>query len=156
MQRKILLTITLAGLLLSACMGKPNYNSLEPTNQQPLELSRLSSEGISHQNSSVQAKQALSEEEEVIGVRAVNDGKDQLLVGIKLRHHDRINKDELEKKLHNKAQEQFPNKKVMLSTDEKIHLELKRLEEDLQNDRISKKDFHKRLEQIRQLSKEET
>lgn len=156
MLQKVLLTVILAGLMLSACMGKPNYNSLEPANQQPVELSRLSSKGISHQDTSVQAKQALSEDKEVIGVRAVNDGKDQLLVGVKLRHHDRVNKDELEKQLHKKVQKQFSDKKIMLSTDEKIHLELKKLEDDLQNDRLSKKDFQERLKKIKKLSGEQT
>src|SRR5699024_3106016 len=116
---------------------------------------KLSANGMPDQQAANLAKQIISEQEQVEGVRAVNNG-DELLIGIKLNHHDRINMDNLEKTFRKKMKRNFSDMKVTLSTDEKIHLELKNLEEDLQAKRLSKEKFEKRLQKIIKLSKEET
>lgn len=154
MNLKTIAILCMSLFLFSACMGKNDY-SLQPPKDQPIELTKLSANGMPDQQAANLAKQIISEQEQVEGVRAVNNG-DELLIGIKLNHHDRINMDNLEKTFRKKMKRNFSDMKVTLSTDEKIHLELKNLEEDLQANRLSKEKFEKRLQKIIKLSKEET
>src|SRR5699024_1917942 len=134
-------------------MGKGDY-SLQPPKDQPLELTKLSSNGQQDQQAANQAKQLLSEQGEIAGVRAVND-KEDLLIGVKLNHHDRIDMDDIERKLRKKMKQNFSNMNVTLSTDKKIHLELEKLEKKMQADAVSKEAVSKRLQKIKKLSKEE-
>lgn len=120
-----------------------------------LELTKLSSKGVTDQQPADQAKEFLSHYEEVAGVRAVNhDG--QLVVAVDIKHHDRFSLDTIEKDLGKDVRENFSNMKVTLSTDEKIFIELKQLEEDILSQNVSNDDIKKRLKEIKNLSKEET
>lgn len=140
--------------IMTACMNS-NY-SLEPEKSQPMELTKLSSDlGIPDQQASNQAKQILSNYDEVQGVRAVNHNK-QLLIGVKLKHHDRLQLDQLERDLRKKIKRNFSEMTITLSTDEKIHLEVKKLEKAMLNNELKEKELEKRIEKIRKLSKEET
>jgi|SRR5699024_9368416 len=154
MHLKSLWMLFVSVLMLTACMGKSDY-SLEPPQDQPLELTKLSANEKVDQQASHKAKKILSEQGEIAGVRAVNDGK-ELLIGVKLNHHDRINMADIESNLRQKMKQSFSNMKVTLSTDKKIHLELEKLEKEVQQKGISKEAITKRLQKIKKLSKEET
>lgn len=139
--------------LLFACTNKdPTWQS---QGNDSLELSKLSSRGVTDQQPADQAKEFLSHYEEISGVRAVNhDG--QLVVAIDVHHHDRFSLDHIEKTLREDIRRNFSNMKVTLSSDQKIFIELKQLEEDILAQNISKNDIKKRLNEIQKLSKEET
>jgi len=142
--------------MLSACnMNNANEGALEPTGNRDLELVKLSSEGVADQNPSNQAKELLSNHEEVTGVRAVNHDK-ELLVAVDVAHHERFGLDNIEKKLRKKTKKNFSNLNVTLSTDQKILLELEQLEKAIQEKNISNKELQKRIEKLKKLSKAET
>lgn len=140
-------------LLLIACTN--NDTLKQSKGNDSLELTKLSARGITDQQPSDQAKEFLSHYDEVANVRAVNhDG--ELVVAVDVKHHDRFSLDSIEKNLRQDVRENFSNMKITLSTDEKIFIELKQLEEDILAQNIAKDDIKKRLKKIRKLSKEET
>src|SRR5699024_666097 len=145
-------TVCLTFLLI----GCTNNDALwQSDSDDSLELTKLSARGVTDQQPSDQAKEFLSHYDEVAGVRAVNhDG--ELVVAVDVKHHDRFSLDTIEKDLRKDVRENFSNMKITLSTDEKIFIELKQLEEDILAQNVAKNDIKKRLKEIRKLSKEQT
>lgn len=132
-----------------------NDLTYEGTNNDSLELSKLSTKGLTDQQAADQAKNFLSYYEEVQSVRAVNhDG--QLLIAVELNHHDRFSLDKIERELKREVKKQYNDMEITLSTDKKILLELTKLEEAITNNDISREDIKKELNRIKKLSKEQT
>lgn len=150
---KKILILFITSFFIIACS---NDNTVEPMGENDsLELTKLSSRGITDQQPADQAKEFLSHYDEISGVRAVNhDGA--LMIAVKVKQLERFNLEDIEEALEQDIRKNFSKMKVKLSTDEKIYLELKRLEEDLLGQNISNKEVKKRLKKIQQLSKEET
>lgn len=156
MKLKRILILLGSLFLFSACSAAIDSNlGLQPPKDQPLELTKLSAKGISDQLPADQAKRILSEYDEVQAVRAVND-RDTLLIGVKLNHFDRFRMDDIERRLRKKVKRDFSEMNIKLSTDEKIHFELTKLEDAIVNKEITKKDIKKRMKKIEKLSGEET
>src|SRR5699024_2466782 len=149
--------IILAGCLfmLAACTNKPIDQNIKQQNNQGLELNKINANSPVDQQSPNQAKHLLNKYAEIKSVRAVNLDK-QLLVGVQLKHHDRFNKNDIEKKINKDINKNFPELKVTLSTDEKIQLEIKKLEQALQERKLSKKELADKIKKIISLSKEKT
>lgn len=150
---KKILILFITSFFIIACS---NDNTVEPMGENDsLELTKLSSRGITDQQPADQAKEFLSHYDEISGVRAVNhDGA--LMIAVKVKQLERFNLEDIEEALEQDIRKNFSKMKVKLSTDEKIYLELKRLEDDLLGQNISNKEVKKRLKKIQQLSKEET
>lgn len=147
------LIFMLACMALTGCMNKePTYES---TKSEPLELIKLTSKGITDQQPADEAKEFLSHYEEVSGVRAVNHNG-ELLIAIDIDHEDRFSLESLEKELRKKLQKEFPQMKIDVSTDQKLLIELKSLENDITDRAISKEDIGKKLKSLRKLMKEAT
>lgn len=140
-------------IVVSACTNKePTF---EPTKNPGLELTKLSTKGVTDQQPADNAKQFLSQYEEVAGLRAVNhDG--QLLVAIDIDQNDRFSLKSLERTLRKKLKKNFPEMDIHLSTDQKLLFELKKLETAISDESISKKEIGKRVKKLKKLMKEET
>lgn len=140
-------------IFITGCMKQdPTY---EPTNNQPLNLTKLSTKGITDQQPADEAKQFLSHYEEVSGVRAVNhNGK--IMVAIEIDQDDRFSLKNIESKLQKELMQNFSKMEVDVSTDQKILFELEKLENEITNKSISKKDINKRMKKLRKLMKEQT
>lgn len=137
-------------------IGCANNDALRQSDgDDSLELTKLSVRGVTDQQPSDQAKEFLSHYEEVAGVRAVNH-EGQLLIAVDVKHHDRFSLDTIEKDLRKDVRENFSNMKITLSTDKKIFIELKQLEEDMLAQNVTEDDIKNRLKKIKKLSKEET
>src|SRR5699024_10950000 len=149
--------IILAGCLfmLAACTNKPINQNIKQQNNQVLELNKINANSPVDQQSANRAKHLLNKYEEIKSVRAVNLDK-QLLVGVQLKHHDRFNKNDIEKKITKDMNKHFPDLKVTLSNDEKIHLEIKKHKQALHKRKISNKDLEDKIKKIISLSKEKT
>lgn len=153
--KRIIITF-LTVIVLTACMNNDGEQSLQPTNEnQDLELLKLSSTGMNDQQASNQAKEILSEHEEITAVRAVNAGE-HLLIAIEVEHFERFDLDNIERDLRKKVKRNFRDMKVTLSTDEKILLELKKLENEIENRSINHEELKKRVKKLVKLSKEQT
>lgn len=150
--------LVLSIFILSACTNNnaDQDQVLEPTGNRDLELVKLSTDdSIIDQNPSNRAKELLSNYEEVSAVRAVNH-EDELLIAIDIDQHERFSLDSIERKLQKKVRENFSDLKVTLSTDQKILIELRKLEEDIQANKISNDKLKKKIKELKSLSKEQT
>src|SRR5699024_8806028 len=124
--------IILAGCLfmLAACTNKPINQNIKQQNNQGLELNKINANSPVDQQSANRAKHLLNKYEEIKSFRGVNLGK-QLLAGDQLKDLVGFNKNDIEKKITKDIKKHVPDLKVNLSTDEKIHLESKKLEQAL-------------------------
>lgn len=152
MLKKLIMLSCLFLFLFGCTNNDPTYQSSKKDN---LELTKLKSDVPVDQQPSNQAKEYLSHFEEVSAVRAVNH-EGELVIAVDINHHDRFQLDHLEKELTKDVKKNFSNMDITFSTDRKILLELKKLEEDIQANRISQDDIKERLKAIKKLSNEET
>lgn len=155
MKRHLLLFISICLFVSIGCTNKNREQILEPTGDQPIELLKLKSNSVADQNASNQAKEIVSKYEEVAGVRAINYDN-QLIVAIDVDHLDRFNLSEIEKELRKKINDSFSDMIVTVSTDQKIIIELEKLEKQIQAKSISEKELKKKMNDIKKLSKEQT
>lgn len=140
---------------LIGCSTNDKDTTLKQTSNESLELTKLSTQGVTDQQPSNQAKQFLSQFPEVSQVRAVNAGGD-LFVAVNVRQRDRFSLDDIESDLRKKVIEQQPNMHVTLSTDKKFIIELEKLEKKIDKQEIKKEKLQKKIEKLKELSKEET
>lgn len=158
MYLKKVFLLFLGVFILTACSNN-NANPdqiLEPTGNRDLELVKLKSNDNIDQNPSNRAKELISEEyDEVSAVRAVNH-KDDILIAIDVDHHERFDLDDIEKKIEKQVRNQFSDLKVTLSTDQKILIELEKIEADIMNNNISNDQLKKKITKLKSLSKEQT
>lgn len=147
--------LLLALLLFSGCAENDRNETLTPTGDQPLELTKLSTNKMINQQPSNDAKDFISQYEEVAGIFAVNDDK-QLMIAIDVDHQDRFDLTDIEKALKKKAEDNFSDMTITLSTDQKLWIEIEQLEHKLQSNKISKKELSKQISDLKSLLKEET
>lgn len=146
--------IALAVVLTTLVSCTPNNN--ESQSSPPVEMTKISTNNNEiNQDQSNRAKNILSKNDNVTHVYAVNT-KDTLVIAIKVRHMKRLRLQKIKQELTKKMKKEFPKMDVQLSTDEKIVIELEKLEKKLETTSISKKELKNRLQSIIDLSKEET
>lgn len=137
-------------LILSACATNDTGQSASETNSSILRTSTNFK-----QETSNHAKELIEQEHDVNEVIAINNDK-VIIVAVDPKHHDRLQLKDLKKDLKNTVESTFNKHEVELSTDQKIFLELKKLEQRLNSGDLSKAELNKELERIRKLSKEQT
>ncbi|UJL47774.1 hypothetical protein KFZ58_07955 [Virgibacillus sp. NKC19-16] len=148
---KSILFISFA-LLLIGCGPTPESQG----NNNNIELNQISTTSNAiDQGPANQAKEYLSNYEEITSIKAVNTSK-KLMIAIEIEHHERFGLANFREKRKKEMKEKFPNMEVDLSTDKKIVLELDRIEKALESESVTKKELEKALDKVIGLSKEET
>ncbi|MEC5425139.1 hypothetical protein QGM71_16760 [Virgibacillus sp. C22-A2] len=150
---KIVITIALL-YLLSGC-GPDTTSDSTGVENQDIEFTTISTNSSIDQSVSNKAKESLSSNDALTSVNAVNTDKD-LLIAVEVHHNQRFRLAKLRKELTKQMEKEFPKKKVELSTDQKIVLELEQLEYEIQSEAMSKKKLEKKTKRIIKLSKEQT
>lgn len=131
-------------------------SSPDPSNdQKQAEPSKLSASSIPDQLPSKQAKNTLRKYDETTNIYAVNTDK-KILIALEVHHHDRMKLAKLKKKLAAKIEKQFPAFKTEVSTDQKLVIELNKLEKKVSQRNISNKKLKKEIKHLIQLSHEKT
>ena len=153
--KRIFLLVAMGLLVIAGCTNNNNESALQPSGNQSLELTKLSTQGVTDQQPSNQAKHFLSQYDEVSEVRAVNVG-DELFVAVNVKQHDRFSLDSIESDLRKKLITQYSQMNVTLSTDQKFIIELEKLEKQIDKKEISKEKLQKKVDELKKLSKEET
>lgn len=131
-----------------------NMNQTNNNDNNDIELSKISTNQVTDQHASNQAKEILDNYQDITKVRAANTSK-ILLVAIEIEHNKRFSLDETEQALKKKINKKFPDMDVVFSTDQKIILELEQLEKDIKANKISNKTLNKRIKHLVSLSKEQ-
>ncbi|SFD46589.1 Sporulation lipoprotein YhcN/YlaJ (Spore_YhcN_YlaJ) [Lentibacillus persicus] len=136
-------------------VGCGTDNNAVDTNED-IDYSMISSSSNSlDQSSANQAKEKLKKYEDITKIHAVSHSK-KLLVAFEIKHHKRFQLAELNKKVQKKLDKEFPDLKVEVSTDKKLVLELKTLEEKIENQDISAKKLKKEVNRLIKLKKDKT
>ncbi|SDQ65748.1 hypothetical protein SAMN05216232_2962 [Virgibacillus subterraneus] len=135
----------------------PNTDSDPSQNGQidGVNFTNISTEASIDQSVSNSAKQSLSQHKEITNIYAVNTEGD-LVIAIEVHHNERFKLAKIRKNLHKKMEKVFRDHKVQLSTDQKIVIETKRLEKQIQNRDISKKKLEKEVKHLIKLMNEQT
>lgn len=133
--------------------GCSNTTSSDKPNDSGVSITQTSTNY--QQEASQQAKRLIANEHEINEIFAVNNDK-LLVIGVDPKQHDRLQLKELRKTFKEILESNGIKQDIELSTDQKIILELRKLEEQLDNGALSKKQLNKELERIQKLSKEQT
>jgi hypothetical protein len=141
-------------ILASGCTG--NQNQLGDDNE-GLSISQVHTSKPISQSVANQAKvNVITEtEEEISDVKAVNTDK-ELLVAIKVGQFDRFQLKKIEKEVKTDLEKMYPDHKVLVSTDQKMYIELEQLEQKLQKNKTNMKTLKKDFSKIKTLMKEQT
>lgn len=154
MKKSLMAIIVVLLIMLASCKNEPTTDTSTEERQQ-VELTKISTDQNIDQEPSNQAKEKLRNYEEITEVKAVNTKKD-MLIAFDIEHHERFSLDQFEKELKKDMKKEFPDIKVHVSTDQKIILEVERLEEKLLKNDLSDKKLKKELKDIIKLSQEQT
>lgn len=149
---KLILTFGFIFMLIG-CGTNPKPETME--NNDNIELTKITTNQVTDQQASNQAKDILNNYEGITTVKAVNTSK-ILLIAIEVKHSKRFNLAKTQKQLTKKMKNSFPDMKVVFSTDKKLILELDQLEKDLQANAISNKALNKKIKHLVSLTKEQT
>jgi hypothetical protein len=140
-------------LLLTACGNEPQEQGQQGRDSP--DITKISNEKLISQKPANEAKDILSDHEEITAIKAVNT-KDSLFIAVEVEHHERFTMEQLEKKYKKEMKKHFKDLKIEFSTDKKIVLELDKLEQKINHNDISKKEIEKKFKQIVNLAKEQT
>lgn len=153
MQMKIRIILFLFIILLYGCSNNPLTEDTAPDTTDK-QFSVLRTKSAIEQSPSNQAKKYINNQNDFNEMYAVNTDS-VIIIGVDPKHRERFQlkdfRESIEKDLHDKIN----SRKLEISTDKKIVLELKQLEERIQSDNISEKELEKELDRIIKLSKDQ-
>lgn len=141
-------------LLFSASCGGGS-NASEPAPSPNAEYMKLAHTQSLQQGPSNTAKETLGENGDITTIKAVNS-KNDIVIGFEIHHLNRFNLKKIRKEIQKEMDKKFPDLNVIVSADKKIILELKRLEEKINADSITKKELYKKVKEIVKLDGEQT
>lgn len=156
MKYRIIIYLFTSLTLLSSCGMNP---TVDPTGNQgndtPVEVKKLSTSEDLDQREANQAKEILTNKDELTAIKAVNT-QDKLVVGIEVYSLKRFQLKKIQKQVKKELESEFPTTEVILSTDQKIFLELDKLEKELQSNSLSKDKLAKKVNKLIKLANKET
>lgn len=120
-----------------------------------LETTNVSYKETTNVNVSEQIKQLLMKQKEVNNAIVV-PYESELFIATEINQMDRFQLKEIEQRLTQMIEEEYPNQKVFLSVDKKIYLEIEKLEKQVNGSNMNKKKIKNELNKLKNLSKELT
>lgn len=102
-------------------------------------------------DNSTSLKPIMQKQDSIHGYKGVINEED-ILVAIYINRFDRFNKTKIEEKITKQIEKKFPEKKVLVTGDQKIIWEV----ESIIDKKLKEEDLRKSIEKIKSLSKEET
>ncbi|QOY35932.1 YhcN/YlaJ family sporulation lipoprotein [Anaerobacillus isosaccharinicus] len=112
----------------------------------------IGSNKVEDQTKADEAKQIVLSMDEVTAVRGATFDED-IYVAVKVKQFDRFFLDEIRKEAYDKIKKRYPDAKVHVSTDKKVLLELEKLEIQINNNKIKRKEFEKQWKRIEDFMK---
>ncbi|MDV7766039.1 YhcN/YlaJ family sporulation lipoprotein [Peribacillus sp. CSMR9] len=132
-----------------------NSSQTDSNKERGLNISKVHTNKPIDQTAANQAKSKLMNRDEVADVKAVNSNK-ELLVAIKVENFDRLRLKKIEKKSQTELEDMFPDYKVLVSTDQKMFIELEQLEQELEKDHTKMDSLNRDFKRIKALLNEKT
>jgi hypothetical protein len=132
-----------------------NSSQTDSNKERGLNISKVHTNKPIDQTAANQAKNKLMNQDEVADVKAVNSNK-ELLVAIKVENFDRLRLKKIEKKSQTELEDMFPDYKVLVSTDQKMFIELEQLEQELEKDHTKMDSLNRDFKRIKALLNEKT
>jgi hypothetical protein len=115
----------------------------------PLELSQ---NAVIDQKYADEAKKIVLSMEEVVEIKGVSN-KTEIYLAPRVKHFDRFRLKAIRKSGYDSVKKRYPDAKVHLSTDQKIYMELEKLEKELKNRSISQERLEKKLKKLDEMMK---
>lgn len=100
------------------------------------------------------AGEMVSKMKEVKEYMAVDLGN-KLYVALELKHQYTLMSQKILERIKKSLEEEMPTKKIKVTTDHKIFIELEKLEQKIINDEIDKNKLHQELDKLDKLMKEQ-
>ncbi|WP_170287555.1 YhcN/YlaJ family sporulation lipoprotein [Aquibacillus halophilus] len=149
---KLLYSIIFPLLILSSCnTEEDNRFTSEDANN---DITKISNTSPVDQSFSNEVKDFVMKKDEVTGVRGVNT-ETRILLAIEVAHLSQFNEQDHEKKVKKELEKKYPNKKIIVSSDQKFFFELDELEKQVQNNKIKRDELTKRVESLEKLINDE-
>lgn len=112
----------------------------------------IGTSGVADQSKADEAKRLLLTMEEVLEVKGVNVDQN-IYLAPRVKHFERFNLERIRKEASDKVKGKYPEAKVHVSTDQKLFMELGKLEGQLKNRTISKGRLKKRVKELEEMMK---
>ncbi|MDC3416562.1 hypothetical protein [Aquibacillus salsiterrae] len=148
-----LLALSFSFMTLSGCTSNEEDNRLSlrgPTE----DITKISNPSTPDQSLTNKAKELLRTQDEVTAVRGINIDN-QLVLAINVKQINQFTERKLEKKLKKELENIYEGVTVDVSSDQKIFIELDKLEKKLQNTTYDKQQLQKQYNDIKNLIDDE-
>ncbi|TCP31781.1 sporulation lipoprotein YhcN/YlaJ [Scopulibacillus darangshiensis] len=142
-------------IILSAGLAGCSAHSGQDHNKNNGQFTEISNKKVNDQSVSNQAEQELAKRKDITKVRAVNTDK-ELLLAFKVLQHDRFRLIKIESQVKSGLSKKYPRYKINVSTDQKIFLEIERLEKEIKANKVDEDKLKKTLNHLKKLMKEKT
>ncbi len=146
-ERAIMKELIKGLLLIGLLTGCQSFNA-----QGDIKPMTLADNVIINQNLADEAKQIVLSMEEVVEVKGVNESK-KIYLAPKVKHFDRLHLKDIRKRGHDAVKKRYPDASIHLSTDQKIFMELDKLEKKLKRKQISEKQLKEELKKLEEMMK---
>lgn len=147
--------ITLLLLVGCAKSTEPLEQQMQHHTEEQIKFSTVKNEKIIDQQPANKAKEIVASFEEITKVYAVNSKK-ELLIAFDVSQIHRFGLDTIKKDVKKRLEKEMNNMKIEVSTDEKIRLELEKLEHTLHEKNMNNQTVEEKIKKLISLSKEET
>lgn len=139
-------------IFLYGCTTNGNQSNLNSNTNNG--LTKTGSFLMVDQSPSEQAIQKVLAYEEITDVKAVNSGE-EIIIAFKAKQMERLHLNEIQKRIENDMKQLITDKKVWVSKDSKIFMELEKIDKQLKNKDIDKQKLEKRMGKLTHWIQEE-
>ncbi|WP_332697371.1 hypothetical protein [Halalkalibacter lacteus] len=120
--------------------------------EQDIRPMQLSQNAVIDQEYADEAKKIILSMEEVVEIKGVSQ-KTDIYLAPRVKHFDRFRLKEIRKYGYDSVKKRYPDATVHVSTDQKIFMELEKLEQELKNKTISEERMEKKLKKLDEMMK---
>lgn len=145
--KQVVCSILFMMLLMGCNNSEVNQTQQGKSSGEKVHYTKVSTSALD-QSVANKAKKKILAMEEITEVQAVSLDNN-LYIAAKPQHHERFQLEKLKKKIQTTLQKMYPKMKIYVSVDKKITMLLNELENNIQEENITKDEVKKKLKKIR-------
>ncbi|WP_186577646.1 YhcN/YlaJ family sporulation lipoprotein [Aquibacillus kalidii] len=150
---KHILSILLLTILISGCNTDENDNRITMKDSDG-DVTKISNTSPIDQSLTNKAKEYVRINNEIESLRGINTEED-LLLAINVEQIQQFKEQNHESRIQKKLEKIFPETNIEVSSDQKIYIEVEKLEQEIQNNALDKEELKKRFDKIKKLINDE-